>query len=210
MSSAYKEYGYSDESPTYSHSYLYSSLLQMLNPSTNRVILDVGCGNGYIAAELIKLGYEVYGIDASVEGIKIANNTCPDHFFVMDISQGDLPDQIKHKKFDTIISTEVIEHLYDPKSYIKFCYNILEQNGSGEIIISTPYHGYFKNLLFGIIGVWDRHFTVLWDGGHIKFWSKKTLTSLLEENNFRVKEFLGSGRLPFLWKSMFIKATFLK
>ena len=52
---------------------------------------------------------------------------------------------------------------------------------------------------------WDDHHTVLWDDGHIKFWSKKTLTKLLEEFGFTVTNFKGAGRLPYLWKSMVIK-----
>ena len=63
-----------------------------------------------------------------------------------------------------------------------------------------------KNLAIAITGNFDKHFTVLWDGGHIKFWSVDTLTQLLKESGFEVVEFKGSGRLPFLWKSMFIIA----
>ncbi|WP_394353185.1 class I SAM-dependent methyltransferase [Mucilaginibacter humi] len=48
------------------------------------------------------------------------------------------------KKFDTVISTEVIEHLYNPEGFINFCKEAII-NG-GEIIISTPYHGYLKTL----------------------------------------------------------------
>ena len=62
--------------------------------------------------------------------------------------------------------------------------------GGGEMIISTPYHGYLKNLALAITGKFDRHFTVLWDGGHIKFWSVKTLTKLLNEFGFEVVEFV--------------------
>jgi hypothetical protein len=80
------------------------------------------------------------------------------------------------------------------------------KNGGGELIISCPYHGYLKNLVMALAGKFDNHFTVLWDGGHIKFWSKKTLTQLLEEFGFEVIDFKGAGRFPYLWKSMFIKA----
>jgi len=27
----------------------------------------------------------------------------------------------------------------------------------------------------------DSHYAALWDGGHIKFWSRATLTTLLQE-----------------------------
>src|SRR5690606_31358887 len=107
--------------------------------------------------------------------------------------------------FDTIISTEVIEHLYDPRAFIDFCVNILRKNNNGgQLILSTPYHGYIKNLCLAIAGKWDSHANPLWDGGHIKLWSRKTLTQLLEEKGFEVTAFKGCGRLPYLWKSMLI------
>lgn len=77
----------------------------------------------------------------------------------------------------------------------------------GLFIITTPYHGYFKNLVMAVTGKMDNHFTVLWDGGHIKFWSYKTLSTLLQENGFRVDHFYGAGRFPWLWKSMVLAAV---
>jgi hypothetical protein len=50
----------------------------------------------------------------------------------------------------------------------------------------------------------DNHFTVLWDGGHIKFWSKKTLNIIFSEFGFKKIKFKGCGRYPFLWKSMLL------
>ena len=71
---------------------------------------------------------------------------------------------------------------------------------------STPYHGYLKNLMLSLFDHWDFHHTVLWEGGHIKFWSRKTLGRLLEQNGFKVLSFQGVGRMPFIWKSMIIVA----
>jgi len=48
----------------------------------------------------------------------------------------------------------------------------------------------------------DAHFTVLWDYGHIKFWSMKTLRLLLLEAGFEDVRFLRVGRVPVLAKSM--------
>jgi hypothetical protein len=56
----------------------------------------------------------------------------------------------------------------------------------------------------------DFHFTALWEGGHIKFWSRKTITQLLEEFGFQVIGFHGCGRVPYLWKSMLIHAKLVK
>jgi hypothetical protein len=52
----------------------------------------------------------------------------------------------------------------------------------------------------------DRHHTVLWDGGHIKFFSVKTLSQLLNEEGFNDIQFKFAGRLPYLWKGMLASA----
>ena len=49
-------------------------------------------------------------------------------------------------------------------------------------MVTTPYNGYLKNVALAVSGSMDRHWTVLWDGGHIKFWSQKTLAALLLEH----------------------------
>jgi 2-polyprenyl-3-methyl-5-hydroxy-6-metoxy-1,4-benzoquinol methylase len=170
----------------------------------NKFILDTGCGNGSLAVELIKKGFNVYGIDASDEGINIAKKNYPSRFFIQDLNFDKLPPELANIKFDTILSTEVIEHLYDPRGYIKFCKNCL--TGKGILIITTPYHGYLKNLFLSLANKWDSHHGPLWDGGHIKFWSRKTITKLLNEFGFEVITFSGAGRVPFIWKSMIIKA----
>jgi hypothetical protein len=56
-------------------------------------------------------------------------------------------------------------------------------------------------------GKLDAHVTALRDLGHMKFWSRRTLTELLKESAFEVERFQGIGRVPFLWKIMVLVAT---
>jgi 2-polyprenyl-3-methyl-5-hydroxy-6-metoxy-1,4-benzoquinol methylase len=202
----YNDYGYTTSNNTCAHAYLVGSVASLLNHAKNTNVLDAGCGNGWLASYLISKGFNVYGTDASVSGIKLAKEKHPGRFFLQDVTKDLLPEDLAHIKFDTIISTEVIEHLYNPRKYIQFCKTVLQASGGGEIILSTPYHGYLKNVVLSLSGKMDKHFTVMWDGGHIKFWSRKTLTSLLEEAGFKIIDFKGCGRVPYLWKSMIIKA----
>jgi 2-polyprenyl-3-methyl-5-hydroxy-6-metoxy-1,4-benzoquinol methylase len=202
--SDYTDYGYYNNAPSHSFFYLQAALLSLLNKDENKYILDLGCGNGHLVNYLIARGYNAYGTDASENGISIARETNPGRFFLQDVSTGKLPPELQQINFDTIITTEVIEHLYDPEGFINFCKGVLDNKG--QIIISTPYHGYLKNLMLSIFNKWDIHHGPAWHGGHIKFWSKKTLSSLLINAGFKVTHFKGCGRIPYFWKSMIIKA----
>jgi len=201
--SEYKDYNWSNDELTDAHNCFMLPIVNML-PTDGSAILDVGCGNGAFANYLISKGYNVYGTDASVSGISIANKSNPGRFYVQDLAKDELPAELNDIKFKTIISTEVVEHLYDPRKYVQFCKSILEKSSGGNFIISTPYHGYLKNLILSVFNAWDKHHTPLWDGGHIKFWSYKTLNSLLNEAGFEFVLFRGCGRVPYVWKSMVV------
>ena len=103
-----------------------------------------------------------------------------------------------------MVSTEVIEHLFSPHLLPVFARGMLAPGG--VLILTTPYHGYLKNLLLSLFGKWDHHHTALWHGGHVKFWSRATLSTLLEGNGFELIAFHGVGRIPLLWKSMVLVA----
>ncbi len=205
--SEYQDYGYHSNTMTYNFNYMLDALLILLDKNKNTCILDVGCGNGYLVNHLISLGYNAYGTDASKKGITIARQTHPDRFFVQDLSTDKLPAELQHLKFDTVIATEVIEHLYDPEKFIAFCKQAL--NGKGEIILSTPYHGYLKNLAISLLNKWDNHLDPFWVGGHIKLWSKATVNKLVTKHGFTDVIFKGTGRIPYFWKSMIIKARLI-
>lgn len=200
---AYKDYEYRSSAASCAHAYLMRPLRELLGPPTGP-ILDLGCGNGAVARELLRSGYDVYGVDASETGIAQARQEWPDRFYVHDLSRGGLPSEVTAVRFTTVISTEVIEHLYDPRSLPRLARGVLPEGG--RLIISTPYHGYLKNLALAISGKLDSHFTVLWDGGHIKFFSRRTLEQMLRAEGFFPSRFSGAGRFSWLWKSMLIEA----
>ena len=101
---------------------------------------------------------------------------------------------------DLIICLEVVEHLFNPQLLVETARNVLKPGG--HVIISTPYHGYLKNLALALFNKWDFHHHPERVGGHIKFWSSSTLRSLFEKDSFRAVQFRGAGRAPYLWNSM--------
>lgn len=184
------------------HLFLLSKIEKLL--SKKETILDAGCGYGAITNYLLGKGYNIYGVDDSENKIIYLNQNHPGRFSIMDLTKETIPAELSSIHFDTIISTEVIEHLYAPRKFILLCKSLLGENG--RLIISTPYHGYLKYLTISILGCMDSHLEALTDRGHIKFWSKKTLTKLLKEQGFKVTQFIGCSRFPYLWKSMILIA----
>ncbi len=161
-------------------------------------IFELGCGNGFNANKLAKSGYQITAIDTSESGIAAAQKTFPDCRFELGSAYDDLAS--KYGSFHCVVSLEVVEHVFAPRDYANSVYNLLKEGGTA--IISTPYHGYTKNLTLALFNKFDKHFDPLWDGGHIKFWSKATLTTLLKEVGFKEVEFQLVGRIPVVAKSM--------
>lgn len=180
------------------HDYLLPALLRELHLLKPRRVFDLGCGNGSVANVLERQGIDVIGVDPSEEGIAIARSTYPD----LKLYKGSAYDDLAalYGRFPVVISLEVVEHLYFPRRYAATLFDLVE--GGGTAIVSTPYHGYWKNLALALTGKMDAHFAALWDHGHIKFWSIRTLRQLLQEAGFSEIRFLRVGRIPPLAKSM--------
>jgi len=197
-------YDYFNSAPAHTNAYLWpvvEKLLAVQLPQGGRVF-DLGCGNGAFAGRLAEKGYAAAGVDPSTAGIEQANREWPK----LDLRVGSAYDDLQSQfgTFPALVSLEVIEHVYAPRDYAQCVVNLLEPRGLA--IISTPYHGYWKNLALALTGKLDGHFTALWDHGHIKFWSVRTLTQLLEEAGLKVEQVHRVGRFPVFAKSMILVA----
>ena len=206
----YKDFGWK-VAETSAHNYIFKTVEKIFNEfmiPNKDFILDAGCGGGYIIDKLYNKGYKnIWGFDLSESGIKLAKDTyklLEDRFTLHNCYEQNLSTVFPHTNYDVILSVEVIEHLYNPGIYIENIRHWLKDGG--YLILTTPYHGYLKNLAISLTNKFDWHVNPLQDGGHIKFFSKKTLCQLLNENGFDIIKFYGCGRLPYLWKSMIFVA----
>jgi 2-polyprenyl-3-methyl-5-hydroxy-6-metoxy-1,4-benzoquinol methylase len=185
--------------------YIAPPVIRMAGPLGSHVrVLDVGCGSGYWASYFADQGCVAVGIDPSPSGIQVARAAHPQaRFEQLEVSQ-DMLAELGEGPFDIIVSTEVVEHLYDPPAWATGCYNALRPGG--RLIASTPYHGWLKNVAISLAGKSDFHHDALRVGGHIKFFSHHTLTQLLTAAGFSDIEMVGAGRLPYLWASTVFSA----
>jgi 2-polyprenyl-3-methyl-5-hydroxy-6-metoxy-1,4-benzoquinol methylase len=196
-----QNYGWTTAEPPHSHNYITPKILSILRNLKVQRVLDIGAGNGKLCSELSRSGYEIAGIEYDKQGVEIARKSYPDiPFYTYSVQDNPTELLAQEEPFDAVVSTEVIEHLFSPQLLPIYAAKVLRDKG--HLVLTTPYHGYLKNLAIALLGKWDHHHTALRHGGHIKFWSRKTLTQLLTQNGFRVIDFSGVGRLPYLWMSM--------
>jgi 2-polyprenyl-3-methyl-5-hydroxy-6-metoxy-1,4-benzoquinol methylase len=191
-------YGWSDERPTYSQRYLLPVVLGLCRPLAPLRVLDVGVGNGSYLPWWLKQGWSVSAMEPDKDGFEIAKNVEGVDLRLLGVDTR-LPAEWSGA-FDLVISLEVVEHLYTPSDLVKCMGSALKTGG--HAIVSTPYHGYAKNLALSIAGKWDAHHHPERAGGHIKFWSRRSLTSLFEAGGLQAVHFRGAGRIPYVWNSM--------
>jgi 2-polyprenyl-3-methyl-5-hydroxy-6-metoxy-1,4-benzoquinol methylase len=95
-------------------------------------ICDFGCGRGWLSNELSKFG-KVTGVDFSEKGIELARERWKSvsNFEVQEIISWRPP-----KKYDIVVSSEVIEHIKQKDLYAETIKNILKPGGF--LILTTP------------------------------------------------------------------------
>ena len=200
------EYIFETEEEDLSHGYLRPAVVEALrvidqNANKSLKILDLGCGNGAMLKSLADSypSYEFVGVDPSPSAQ--AHHKLGRRLNLKFVEWFEFKKNYD-EKFDVILSVEVIEHVYLPREYLRLVTKHLKV--SGYVVITTPYHGYLKNLVLAITGKLDAHFTALWDYGHIKFWSIRTLKKLFSEFQFNVQRISFCGRFYPLSKSLLI------
>ena len=103
------------------------SILKIINKLSSGSILDVGCMDDYLIKRLPER-FDYYGIDD--EPLCRHDRIVKEKF----------EDYVKNKKFDIVLSTEVLEHLANPVEAIKNFKKISKK----YILISVPNEPFFS------------------------------------------------------------------
>ncbi len=160
--------------------YKLNALEQILDAPFEGFALDIGCGGGYVSAEISRRGArKVVGIDFSQSAIDLAikhHSSETTSFRVADGCSGFLQhDEIG--TFDRVFVLGVLEHNEHPEEILHQSMNALRSGG--KLIVSTSnthsvYHAQY--LLFNALGIWPY--------GHLKHYSDAQLSKLLSDCGF--------------------------
>lgn len=149
----------------------------------DKKILDIGCANGLFGKELEKLGGKVTGIDISEKAIKLAKKNISEAK-VVDLNEGKLP--FADNSFDTIVASEVLEHLFAPEELLKEIKRILKSDGVA--VITAPNLLYWGHRLKFLKGEFKYEQSGPFDRGHIHFYTYETLIGDLKTVGLKVKK----------------------
>lgn len=158
-------------------------------------VLDVGCATGYIGRELRKKSCTVIGVENDAAAAKAARR------YYTKVLEGDLelPTSLRlpTHAFDVVLCLDVIEHLTHRADLLRAIRRWLKTDG--VLILSTPniahvsirwqlLRGSFAYTSWGIL-----------DKSHIHFFTKQSLTKLLEETGYTVEKLTPTadfGQMP--------------
>lgn len=152
-------------------------------------VLDVGCGDGFLALQLKKNFKEVYGVDVNEIDLAIARRINPKkqvHF--IKASATNLP--FKNEFFDVVICTDVIEHIKEDEKVVSEVRRVLKKNGT--LIITTLDKNFpflYDPINYVLMRLLNKHLPIgVWGFGHVKLYGNKDIINLLK--GFKVKKII--------------------
>ncbi len=157
--------------------------------------IDIGCGGGILSERLSRLGARVTGIDASESSINVAKEHSFKSRLEIDykcLTTSELLRCKKNKflnKFDIVIASEVIEHVYDRKIFLS---DVSKLSRSGGLIVFTTINKSFLGILLAKFFA-ENILKVVPKNTHDpnKFVSPQKLSSEAEEHNIILDNFIG-------------------
>ncbi len=106
-------------------------------PAGAELLLDAGCGNGWLAHHFLKKNKKVISMDISTinPARALQNNPNENHAAIV-ADAYHLP--LKNNSIDCIVASEIMEHVHSPKLFVQ---SLLEKLApGGRLIITTPYN----------------------------------------------------------------------
>lgn len=143
--------------------------------------LDVGYTEGSFADLLSRQGWDCLGLDVNQpRHPKIRVIQC-------DLNEG-FP--VETEAFDLVTAGEVIEHMLDEEFFLEECHRVLKKGGTS--VITTPNLAFSLNRFLVPLGRTPLFVTAPY---HYHFYTRRSLTQLIEHHGFQVERVISSHLL---------------
>jgi glycosyltransferase involved in cell wall biosynthesis len=147
-------------------------------------VLDIGCGQGYVAKEMLRTADRVVGLDQFVR----PSGDPRMEFKVWDIDAPGFP--VPVSDFDQVFLLDVIEHLHDPEVFMEH----LREAAVGkrpEIVLTTANIGFFVTRFMLFLGSFNYGRKGILDRTHTRLFTFASLKELFNQTGYKVAEVRG-------------------
>ena len=163
-------------------------------------VLDVGCGNGQLLFQLKSKFSKLYGLEYSKDRLQQAIINLEGLPFTPFKGSAENLSEIEDCSIDCIVSADTIEHIPDVYKATDEMFRIIKPGGS--LIINTPNIASIKKRLLLLFGRFPSTSQaneglgndILFDGGHLHYFTFRSLKMLLEKSGFTIEQVIGYGR----------------
>ncbi|MDO5293514.1 MAG: methyltransferase domain-containing protein [bacterium] len=158
---------------------MYPELVERIRKEKPKTVLDLGCGNGNVLAELMSDNkIKLFGADLSSQMVEEAMKRVPTGTFCVANAE-DLP--YEDNSFDVIVCNASFHHYTNPIRVVEEMKRVLKKNGT--LILGDPTAPFSLYLKF-------LNWTLRWmKSGDFHIYDKKEITTLLSSKGFKVSGF---------------------
>jgi methionine biosynthesis protein MetW len=168
-----------------------SDVLNLI-PANAKYILDIGCGDGSNARQLVQRNCIIDGITLSEKEKLIAEKTMR-QVYVHNAENG-LPFH-GNELSDAVICSHVLEHICYPQQLIDDIHRVLKP--TGVLIVALPNIMHYSARWSLMKGDFNYQDAGLWDYTHFRWYTFKTAQQLLQQHHFHIEVATVTGTLPF-------------
>jgi 2-polyprenyl-3-methyl-5-hydroxy-6-metoxy-1,4-benzoquinol methylase len=180
---------------------------------TGKRVLEVGCSTGCMSRELVERGCNVTGIEVDPMAAERARTYCQ-RVYVLDLNTPDWMAGLPERGFDIVLLGDVLEHLVMPNETLLQLGDVLKSDGA--LVISLPNVVHWVTRLKILWGQFDYEPCGTLDHTHLRFFTAKTASALIESAGYRITRFhpaiggrmAGHARPVWQWLAHFAPGLF--
>lgn len=170
-------------------------------PGQGGVVLDVGCGNGLLLYQFRNRYRQMIGLEYSPQRLAQARVNLAGFNFLAISGSAESMHEIGTASVDRIISADTIEHVPDVYVTAAEMYRVLKRGG--ELVINTPNIAFIKKRALLLAGRFPSTSQsneglggdILFDGGHLHYFTFRSLMLVLRRAGFDIRRRMGYGKL---------------
>jgi SAM-dependent methyltransferase len=185
-------------------------------PAQGKTVLDIGCGDGWLLYQFRNRFSHLVGLEYSQGRLDVAHAKLKGLAFTGVCGSAENMHSIESNSIDHIVCADVIEHIPDVYQAADEMFRVLRPGG--HAVINTPNIAFVKKRLRLLAGRFpstsqpnEGHGSdILYDGGHLHYFTYRSLRVLLQRSGFSVVREMGFGplgKLHDVWRTGFSVAV---